>query len=78
MSHHNLFNGTMHENQPVVMFIISICSLTSSYLLPMMNNIYTLHIPPIIMESAQLLAWVITGCLGIIGIYNFLKKKLVK
>lgn len=54
-----------------VMTIITIIHLSIAELLPPLNIMLHLHIPPIILELSQLAAWWIGGLVGIATLYKF-------
>ena len=64
------------ENHPETSGAISIGSIATGH---MMNTAITEpHIPAIVMESAQLIIWIIGGIAGSITVHSWLKRHLKK
>ncbi len=64
------------KGHPLVMFLASICTLVSAYIVPLLNNIYTWQIPVVFMQGLQCLAWIVTIILGLTGLYTFYVKTI--
>ena len=67
------------SNHPIAAGFISLLAFLSSYVIkPIMLNINDVHIPPIVMESLQSLAWVVAIVAGSISIYGFIRNRIKK
>lgn len=53
-------------------------SITFAEIFPIINSIYSWNIPPVIMQSAQLLAWLVAIVIGAITIINYIRKIKIK
>ena len=67
------------SHHPVTAGFISVLAVISSYVIkPLMLNINDVHIPPVVMESLQSIAWVVAIIAGCISIYGFFRNRFGK
>ena len=76
MSHPTIIDTAMEH--PQISGFISLGSLLFSILLKFADKLYTWHWPPFVMETLQVLAWVVAIGAGTITIYSFFKKRFSK
>ena len=69
--------NNLHQH-PVIAFLISICTIILGFLFRILGYINTWHIPPIIIELAQLISYGFGITVGFITIYSFIKKQNAK
>ncbi len=62
------------DNNPLISGYISIGSIAAGQVVSVTES----HIPPIIMESVQLLVWIVGIIAGLITIHGWLRKYIFK
>lgn len=67
------FENNLYEH-PIIAFGISICSIFLGFLFKIFAVLNTWHIPPIIIELAQLTSYGFGITIGCITVYSFIKK----
>ncbi len=76
-THHNEIASDLGV-PPIITFIISVFVMLATQIIPELDKAQQWHIPPIIMEISQLLAWWCVGGTFVIAALNYLKINVFK